>query len=376
MKVIRQTLTFGFIFVTILLFIGISHASLKSIEWQNAKDYIGKYVSVEGHIVSAKNTGEICYLNFGRDYKNTLSVVIFKNNFGNFPNSPESYYNNKTIEVRGKITTYKDLIQLIIQDQKSIKIVKNEDLKTENPNYPKNTNQERAEITGKIDYNGILIISSILVICVILIGFIFSFKHRSSQQNLLNAVRDTVGSEVGKAIPQMIDAISNIHNVDNTEKIANSLSKNYNGRFLHNQNIRNEFIDILRNSAKEVDIISPWLSDNAIDNQVFNLFESALKNGVTIKIIYGYQGGKYEQKSQEIADKILAKFSKYRDRFIIKRINTHAKLLLCDNDVMMVGSYNLLSFGGKYTSKTRNEMMMLLNNQELVQKLRKLHFNF
>lgn len=92
------------------------------IAWQDAADYVGAYVSTKGTIVSAYNNGKVCYLNFHKDYKNHLTLVIFASSFKKFPGYPEKAYLGKEIEVEGRVKDYKGRVEIIIDSPEQIKI--------------------------------------------------------------------------------------------------------------------------------------------------------------------------------------------------------------------------------------------------------------
>jgi micrococcal nuclease len=93
------------------------------ISWEDASEHYGETVIVEGTIVATYNSGNACFLNFHEDYKTHFSVVIFKSDFGKFPDSPEEYYLNKKVQVEGKIKEYKGKPEIILKDPAKIKII-------------------------------------------------------------------------------------------------------------------------------------------------------------------------------------------------------------------------------------------------------------
>ena len=62
---------------------------------------------------------------------------------------------------------------------------------------------------------------------------------------------------------------------------------------------------------------------------------------------------------------------------IAKKINTHEKILLCDDKYVLIGSYNLLSFNGDYKGDDlRSECMQYQENKKHIEELRKEYFDF
>ena len=84
------------------------------IDWKNAAEYLGRYVEVEGVIVSSYNSGKVCYLNFDKNYKETLAMVIFASNLNRFPEKPEKHFLNKKVRVEGRIKDYKGRLEIVL----------------------------------------------------------------------------------------------------------------------------------------------------------------------------------------------------------------------------------------------------------------------
>ncbi len=93
------------------------------IDWKDAQKYIGKYVITEGTIVSSFNNGRVCFLNFHKDYKNYLSLVIFSSAFKKFPENPEKYYLGKKVRVEGRIKIYNERLEIILESTDQISVL-------------------------------------------------------------------------------------------------------------------------------------------------------------------------------------------------------------------------------------------------------------
>lgn len=79
------------------------------IDPDQAHKYIGQIRTVRGKVLSTYKSSKCIYLNFGSDYKQDFTVVIFKNSFGAFTKQaiePTSFYRNKIVEVSGRIRKY------------------------------------------------------------------------------------------------------------------------------------------------------------------------------------------------------------------------------------------------------------------------------
>ncbi|MDD5583706.1 MAG: thermonuclease family protein [Candidatus Omnitrophica bacterium] len=81
----------------------------ETIDAQKASSYINQIRTVRGKVLNAHKSKRCVLLNFGQDYKQDFTVVIFDNSFKSFYDrgiDPVTYYRGKTIEVSGRIRRY------------------------------------------------------------------------------------------------------------------------------------------------------------------------------------------------------------------------------------------------------------------------------
>jgi len=89
-----------------------------SIQWYEAKDHIGDRLTVCGPVAgtfwASGSNGKPTFLNVGNDHPNSnrFVVVIWVQNRGNFPESPEQYYAGRNICVTGLIQEYNGVPQI------------------------------------------------------------------------------------------------------------------------------------------------------------------------------------------------------------------------------------------------------------------------
>ena len=91
------------------------------IDWKDAANYVDKYVEFTGTIAASHNNGKICYLNFDRDYKKYIALLIFSDTFKKFPDRPEKYYLGKKVKVEGRVKEYKGRLEIILGSPEQIK---------------------------------------------------------------------------------------------------------------------------------------------------------------------------------------------------------------------------------------------------------------
>lgn len=151
---------------------------------------------------------------------------------------------------------------------------------------------------------------------------------------------------------------------------------------LVNHEIKEMFLESFRIVEKELDICSPWISKNVVNEKFIRLMREALYRNVTIKILYGLDSSSDEfninrsRNSDCIAEFLKLEFSDfYSKTFFIQRDNIHYKVVLCDDKFKLEGSYNYLSFDGEYyDSSVRKEGSPFGTNIEEIKKIRGLYF--
>jgi len=95
----------------------------RAISWEDAGKYIGSQASIEGKVVSAYNSGKVCYLNFHPNWKRYFTVVIFASDFTRFPSPPEKTYLEKTIRVTGTVKEYQGRPEMVVSSPGQIQIL-------------------------------------------------------------------------------------------------------------------------------------------------------------------------------------------------------------------------------------------------------------
>lgn len=165
-------------------------------------------------------------------------------------------------------------------------------------------------------------------------------------------------------------------NILDSRTIEEKLNINLtNGHTIDASEHKKYFKYILENAKKCVYIQSPWIRGNVL-NIYKNDIESALRRGVKIYIKYGLTQMRKDDKesidniSRNILDKLKQKF---KDLLIIKKDNSHAKILICDENIMIIGSLNWLSFGiksGKNNedNNTREEISNINTNKDSIKR--------
>lgn len=100
----------------------VAYGQDKVISWEEAGNYLGQEVVVEGTIVRTFNSGRACFLNFHPDYQRYLSLVILAADFSKFPPQPEQYFLNKKVRARGRVLLYRGRLEIILNSPAQITV--------------------------------------------------------------------------------------------------------------------------------------------------------------------------------------------------------------------------------------------------------------
>jgi len=96
--------------------------SLQTITPKEVKAHVGDSLTIKGFVADIYLSDKVAYLNFENKFpKNMFSCAIFSNKFDEFGDL--SRFKNKNVEVNGKITTYKNKPQVILNSKDQIKII-------------------------------------------------------------------------------------------------------------------------------------------------------------------------------------------------------------------------------------------------------------
>lgn len=146
---------------------------------------------------------------------------------------------------------------------------------------------------------------------------------------------------------------------------------------LRNAECTKGFNRALDSAQTELDIVSPWMTRGVVSDALVARFEAFLKKGGTLRINYGYNDNsdsRREDESDRSAKKLRDKLSKYGKRFEVNKVNTHTKLVICDDKFYMIGSFNWLSFKGNFDPDTRDESADLIEAPDTIADLRASYF--
>ncbi len=91
------------------------------LRWEQAADYLGQTVIVEGDVIDTYDSGKVTFLNF--DDERSFTVVIFASDYPAFPQPPEDLYWRKRVRVSGQVKPYQDRPEIVVESPEAIEIV-------------------------------------------------------------------------------------------------------------------------------------------------------------------------------------------------------------------------------------------------------------
>lgn len=153
-----------------------------------------------------------------------------------------------------------------------------------------------------------------------------------------------------------------IAEMENERKGADRILSTYDHRPL--------LIDALENAQNCVVIISPWIKSGGLNNQILNLIEKAVQRKT--RIVIGYGISEKEDNHKWILDRLGDIQKKRHGQYLVlvRLNNTHEKVLIKDNEFMVITSFNWLSFKGDPNKGFRQETGYYTESKEAIAQMK------
>lgn len=91
--------------------------------WKDAGLVVGRVAFVSGTVASVRKAGRLTFLDFDDASREGFVGVIFQDALGKFPESPETLYKGKNVQLRGIVTTYQGQPQIQLSDPSQVKVL-------------------------------------------------------------------------------------------------------------------------------------------------------------------------------------------------------------------------------------------------------------
>ncbi|MBQ3368718.1 hypothetical protein IJG44_07440 [bacterium] len=130
------------------------------------------------------------------------------------------------------------------------------------------------------------------------------------------------------------------------------------------------FIYVFENARNSIYIQSPWINWKTL-RLYKEYIQNAVKKGVKVTVKYGM---KPRNRFDKIIDKESQKFfdSLGKDNFRLIKTDDHSKIVICDDEFMIMGSFNWFSFGGGNEPDARGETSTInMNKDEILKQIEK-----
>lgn len=141
-------------------------------------------------------------------------------------------------------------------------------------------------------------------------------------------------------------------------------------RILSTYDHRPLFLDALDNAQNMVVIVSPWIKSGGMNNEILGRIERALQRGT--RVIIGYGISEKEDSDRWILQRLTdIQKKKYGDKLLLVKLsNTHEKVLIKDNEYMVITSFNWLSFKGDPNKGFRQETGYYTESKEAINQMK------
>lgn len=141
-------------------------------------------------------------------------------------------------------------------------------------------------------------------------------------------------------------------------------------RILSTYDHRPLLLDAIENAQNTVVIVSPWIKSGGLNNEILNRIERALQRKTRVIIGYGISEKEDSDKKilQRLADIQQKKYGK--NLYLVKLNNTHEKVLIKDNEYMVITSFNWLSFKGDLNKGFRQETGYYTQSREAIKQMK------
>lgn len=141
-------------------------------------------------------------------------------------------------------------------------------------------------------------------------------------------------------------------------------------RILSTYDHRPLLIEALENAQNTVVIVSPWIKSGGLNHEILGRIERALQRKTQVIIGYGIS-------EKEDSDKwILQRLSDIQNKqhgkklHLVRLSNTHEKVLIKDNEYMVITSFNWLSFKGDPNKGFRQETGYYTESKDAIKQMK------
>ena len=200
---------------------------------------------------------------------------------------------------------------------------------------------------------------------------LFSYRDSTLEHEIANltiqldAIRNNPdnGREKKESATEKIRFLEKkIDEMKNERKSADRVLSTYDHRPL--------LLDALNNAKNTVVIVSPWIKSGGLDDEILGCIERAVQRKTRVFIGYGIS------KKEDSDKRILRKLSNIQNKqygnnlYLVRLGNTHEKVLIKDNEYMVITSFNWLSFKGDPNRGFRQERGIYTEYKDAIKQMK------
>lgn len=139
-------------------------------------------------------------------------------------------------------------------------------------------------------------------------------------------------------------------------------------RLLVDREHREALWGALRSADRRLAVLSDRVSVDVVTDRFIRALKARLDAGTAASFLFRREGA--SDRADGPASRLVAEAARLPDRCRIQEGPSHAKVLVCD-DSLVVGSFNFLSYGGEYESGTREraELSIAVDSREAVERV-------
>ncbi len=93
------------------------------VPWTEAAGHVGERIAVEGEVARVVVRPKVAFLNFDRDWKGKLSVVLFPNLWPHYGDSLEEAFLGRRIRVVGEVVEYRGAPEIVVRSRWQIEFL-------------------------------------------------------------------------------------------------------------------------------------------------------------------------------------------------------------------------------------------------------------
>lgn len=187
-------------------------------------------------------------------------------------------------------------------------------------------------------------------------------SNLTTQMDEIKELDETDEKEKESATEKIRFLEKKIEEMKNERKGADRILSTYDHRPL--------LLDALDNANNSVIIVSPWIKAGGLNYEIIGRIERALQRRT--RVIIGYGISEREDNDRWILNQLnnIQKKPYGKNLQLIRLSNTHEKVLIKDNEFMVITSFNWLSFKGDPNRGFRQETGYYTESKEAIRQMK------